>query len=668
MKLPSNVKIDTRTRILEVSPMLLLTPQLQQKPGASASQIHYLKAVGEIIKSSAMREGNLPELARQIAEVAGNILKVKFVSLWLFNLGYTKLCCETFYDSTKKNHDTSGELTREAYPNCFAYLASGKLLAADNALEDERLAELREDYLVPKGVRSLLYIPIKIEDKVVGILGLHEQKKFRSWSFTDIETARFLAGVMALGTEKSRDNEGKIESDRVIVSSPETTEDSEKNSHGKTRSMEEIEETKQALEALRQGKQFMELLENINQVFWMTDPLKNQMIYISSKYEEIWGKSCVELYQSPRSFIDSIHPEDRERVIAAFPKQIRGEYDEEYRILRPDGEQRWIRDRAFPIKDDSGTVYRVVGIAEDNTKYKESQLALEKKQERLKATLTKLKQTQAQLIQTEKMSGLGQMVAGIAHEINNPVSFIYGNLTYIEEYADNLLQLVKCYEEEWTEPTPKIEQLCEEIELDFIVEDMPKLIDSMRVGTKRIQEIVNSMRKFSRSDEADIKQVSIQEGIESTLLILRNRLKAKGDKAKIKVIKSYEELPLVECYPAQINQVFMNLLANAIDALEEHQTPEPVISISAEATPSNLVVKIADNGPGIPQKIRSTIFNPFFTTKPVGKGTGLGLSIAYQIVVDKHRGKISCNSDGGKGTEFIITIPLKVEDKKDADG
>lgn len=658
--------------------MLLFRPQLQEEPGASASQIHYLKAVGEIIQSSAMRQGNLPELARQIAEVAGNILKVKFVSLWLFNLGYTKLCCKTLYDSTKKNHDTSGELTREAYPNCFAYLASGKLLAADNALEDERLAELREDYLVPKGVRSLLYIPIKIEDKVVGILGLQEQKQFRSWTFSDIETVRFLAGVMALGTEKNRDSERKIEEEsplpacsvRAVVSSIKTTEDSEKNSQsnrGSMEEMEEIEETKHALEALRQGKQFMELLENINQVFWMTDPLKNKMIYISSKYEEIWGKSCAELYKSPRSFIDSIHPEDRERIIAAFPKQVRGEYDEEYRILRPDGKQRWIRDRAFPIKDDSGKVYRIVGIAEDNTKYKESQLALEKKQERLKATLTKLKQTQAQLIQTEKMSGLGQMVAGIAHEINNPVSFIYGNLTYIEEYADNLLKLVKCYEEELSGPTATIEEVCEEIELDYIVEDLPKLIDSMRVGTKRIQEIVNSMRKFSRSDESDIKQVNIEEGIESTLLILRNRLKAKGDKPEIKLIKNYHNLPLVECYPAQINQVFMNLLANAIDALEEHQTPEPVISISAEATPTNLLVKIADNGPGIPQKIRSTIFNPFFTTKPVGKGTGLGLSIAYQIVVDKHRGKISCNCDGDKGTEFIISIPLKVENEKDAD-
>ncbi|NEP45604.1 MAG: GHKL domain-containing protein, partial [Okeania sp. SIO2H7] len=278
----------------------------------------------------------------------------------------------------------------------------------------------------------------------------------------------------------------------------------------------------------------------------------------------------------------------------------------------------------------------------------------------LEAAMKKLQSTQTQLIQAEKMSGLGQLVAGVAHEINNPVNFIYGNINPATEYSKSLLKLLELYQEESEITSAKIQDFATEIDLDFIKSDFPKTIESMKIGAERIQKIVLSLRNFSRLDEGAVKLVNIHEGLDSTLTILQSRLIANVDKSEINLIKKYGDLPLVECYAAQLNQVFMNLIANAIDALEELRDKKdftPKIKISTEAiAPSQILIKIEDNGPGIPEEIREDIFNPFFTTKPPGKGTGLGLSIAYSIIVEKHRGKLKCSSEKGKGTEFTIII------------
>lgn len=287
----------------------------------------------------------------------------------------------------------------------------------------------------------------------------------------------------------------------------------------------------------------------------------------------------------------------------------------------------------------------------------------------LNQTLETLKKAQVQMIQSEKMSALGQMVAGIAHEINNPVSFIDGNINYIEKYTKNLLEVVNGYQAHCPNPPEALQTTLDEIDLNFLHEDLPKLFQSLKVGTDRIQQIVLSLRNFSRLDEADRKTVDIHEGINNTLLILQHRLKPKLRFPGIEVVTNYSQLPLVECYPGQLNQVVLSLLSNAIDALEdstqpassnEQPTQSKTIQISTQVTEEKLVqITIADNGSGMTEAVRSRIFDPFFTTKPVGKGTGLGLSISYQIVTEQHNGKIWCESSLGEGTKFVVEIPVR---------
>ncbi|MEG4531658.1 ATP-binding protein [Microcoleus sp. D2_18a_D3] len=293
------------------------------------------------------------------------------------------------------------------------------------------------------------------------------------------------------------------------------------------------------------------------------------------------------------------------------------------------------------------------------------------KSQRLEQTLQELQQTQSQLIQQEKMSSLGLLVAGVAHEVNNPINFIYGNIHHAREYTTDLLELVELYQKHYLYPPLEISQHLQNIEFDFLSEDLPQLLSSMKVGAERIVQIVQSLRNFSRLDESEMKPVNIHEGIDSTLLILQSRLKATADRPPIEIVKNYGNLPLVECYAGQLNQVFMNILANAIDALESYNLDRgpkaakanPIaIAITTEySSPDKIIVRISDNGPGMAENVKKRLFDPFFTTKPVGKGTGLGLSISYKIIVEKHKGTLRCDSTPGLGTEFSIEIPLRQE-------
>ncbi|MCT7970748.1 GAF domain-containing sensor histidine kinase [Laspinema olomoucense] len=343
-----------------------------------------------------------------------------------------------------------------------------------------------------------------------------------------------------------------------------------------------------------------------------------------------------------------------------------------------------------PWSDDEIELLEAVGnqlaIAIDQAElYQQSLHSAEvarEKAEELEKTLVELQQTEAQLVQSEKMSGLGQLVAGIAHEINNPVNFIHGNLVHVNNYTLELLTVLNLYQKYYPEPVAELEAAIEEMDVEFLMDDLPKLLSSMKLGTDRIRSIVQSLRLFSRVDESDMKRANIRDGIESTLMILQHRLNAQPGRLPIQLIFEDGDLPLVECYPGQLNQVFMNLIANAIDALEEAMASGngresqtlPTLRIRTErvdfppvdsdeeplknsASP-RVRITIADNGIGMTESVRRRLFDPFFTTKAVGKGTGLGLSISYQIVVEKHRGTLECISEPNQGAEFIIELPI----------
>ncbi|MCW6050806.1 HAMP domain-containing histidine kinase [Microcoleus sp. A2-C5] len=310
--------------------------------------------------------------------------------------------------------------------------------------------------------------------------------------------------------------------------------------------------------------------------------------------------------------------------------------------------------------------------SKDELEIRVEERTIELKQQtlQLEQTLLELQQTQAKLIQSEKMSSLGQVVAGVAHEINNPVNFIYGNLTPAGEYANNLLEMADIYEQHYPNPLPGVKEKLQSLDLDFIRVDLPKILSSMKTGADRIRDIVKSLRTFSRLDEADMKLADIHEGIDSTLMMLQNRLNPKPGYPPIEIIKDYGNLLKVECYPGQLNQVFINILNNAIDALEEdsenhkmaRETNLKVLKISTRVVDEKWVeIRILDNGSGIAEEVVEQIFDPFFTTKPVGKGTGLGLSICYQIITERHKGELQCISAPGLGTEFIIKIPISVK-------
>lgn len=277
----------------------------------------------------------------------------------------------------------------------------------------------------------------------------------------------------------------------------------------------------------------------------------------------------------------------------------------------------------------------------------------------LRLQLRQLQQTQAQLIQTEKMSALGQLVAGVAHEINNPINFIGGNITHLDRYTQELLSLIHAYQQHYPHPPQSLQERIEELDLDFLREDLQNLLTSAQKGSDRIKGLVLSLRNFSRLDEAPLKQVDIHEGIDSTLAVLQHRLQETPARPAISVGCNYSKLPPIQCYPAQLNQVFMNLLNNAIDSLEEHSGNLKTIQIWTETLDNErIAIHIADTGTGIPEAVRSRIFDPFFSTKPVGKGTGIGLSVSYEIVTQKHRGQLYCHSSPGQGTEFVIELPI----------
>jgi len=431
---------------------------------------------------------------------------------------------------------------------------------------------------------------------------------------------------------------------------------------------------RQAESALRQSEELFRTTFEQSAIGICFSTLSGRFTHFNSRWCRIVGYEEEELRDLTSA--DITHPEDAVVELGLMDKLLAGKissYALEKRYIRPDRSLVWVHLTASLIYSPIGEARYIISMVQDirdrkraEAERQQAQQQLQQKAHDLETALQELQQTQTHLVQSEKMSSLGQLVAGVAHEINNPVNFIYGNLNYANDYIQDLLSLLQLYQEHCPTPPPAVQSLVMAIDLDFLVEDLPKLLASMRVGAERIREIIASLRNFSRLDEAAFKTVDLHEGIDSTLMILQNRLKAQSSFPEVKVIKQYGELPPVQCYPGQLNQVLMNILTNAIDALEEHICSQssnsahfiPTIQIQTQASDTHVSIAVRDNGPGIPPEVRDRLFDPFFTTKPVGKGTGLGMSISYQIITEKHHGTLRCFSQLGQGAEFVITIPI----------
>ncbi|MEH2135740.1 ATP-binding sensor histidine kinase [Nostoc sp.] len=429
---------------------------------------------------------------------------------------------------------------------------------------------------------------------------------------------------------------------------------------------DELHLRKQTEATLQEKEQFLSSIYNGAEMsIFVVDVSEDRRFYYAgwnALSERASGiRSADAIGKTPAEVLEAAQAEIIQQQLAECARTEMPVYHEQ--CLTFDGQDTWWMINFNPLKNNEGRIYRIIGTSFEISDRKRAEAQLNQRTAELEQTLQELQHAQTQMIQAEKMSGLGQLVAGVAHEINNPVNFIFGNLSHANDYTKNILRLLELYQKHYPTPHSEIEEEIEAMDLEFVLEDLPKLVYSMRVGAERIQKIVVSLRTFSRMDEAEMKEVNIHEGIDSTLMILQHRLKAKSDSPGIEIVKDYGELPLVECYAGQLNQVFMNLFSNAIDALEEANTQNqllnPTITICTILVESKQVaIKITDNGAGIPAHIKQRLFDPFFTTKPVGKGTGMGLSISYQIVAEKHKGKLYCVSKLGQGATFIIMIPI----------
>ncbi|MDZ8188044.1 MAG: AAA family ATPase [Nostoc sp. ChiSLP02] len=495
---------------------------------------------------------------------------------------------------------------------------------------------IADPYIMRQQPKSLLCMPILHQTKLLGILYLENNLATGAFTSDRVEILNLLCTQVAISLENAR-----------LYQQAQTT-----------------------LKNLGQTEEFLRLIiDNIPQcVFWKD----RNSLYLgcNRNFAEASGVKTPENVVGKTDYELSWTREESDWYVKC-DRRVMESGQAELNIIetlqQPDGKQIWINTSKIPLRDKDGNVFGILGTSEDITARQEAEHLLQQQKQQLEQAFQELQRIQLQLVQSEKMSALGNLVAGVAHEINNPIGFIAGNIEPAKDYVKDLFGLINLYQEKFPRPGSEIEDEIHAMDLNYLREDLPKLLDSMKLGVSRIRGISNSLRTFSRADQDYKVPFDIHEGIDSTILILRHRLKANENRPGIEIIKDYGQLPLVECFAGQLNQVFMNLLANAIDALEEYNSGRSLEEILAnpnyikiqtdiDESGNNVFIKIADNGVGMSPEVQQKVFDHLFTTKPVGKGTGLGLAIARQIIVEGHGGSLSCTSEYGRGTEFVIKI------------
>ncbi|MBO3458694.1 ATP-binding protein [Aetokthonos hydrillicola Thurmond2011] len=414
------------------------------------------------------------------------------------------------------------------------------------------------------------------------------------------------------------------------------------------------------------------IIENITDGIVVCDA-SGKLILFNKATEEFHGLPVKSLPPEQWAEHFSLYQADGQTLLSTTEipllRALQGEIVEntEMLIAPNQGSRRSLLASGQAIFDPWGNKVGAVVVMRDISDRKQAELALQQKSQELEQALQDLQQAQLQMVQTEKMSALGNLVAGVAHEMNNPLGFIAATVQQAKPTFADIIEHLKIYQKTLSDKTEEILDHESEIDLEYTIEDLPKMLDSMTMACDRLKNISTSLRTFSRADRDYKVPFNLHEGIDSTILILKHRLKANEQRPAIEVVTNYGDLPQVQCFPGQLNQVFMNILANAIDALDESnhgrnfqeiQAHPNSITITTSIVDKSVKISIVDNGKGMSVEIQQKIFDHLFTTKGVGKGTGLGLAIIRQIVEEKHGGKITVNSVLGEGTEFIISLPM----------
>ena len=503
-----------------------------------------------------------------------------------------------------------------------------------------------DEYLIQRKPKSILCLPILNQGKLLGILYLKNRTTSGVFTNDRILILNFLCTQAAISLENAR-----------IYQESQTY----------------AQQLEQSLEKLRVSEtRFQKLADNVPGLIYQIRIKADgsaSMPYVSSGCQTLYEVAAEDMMTGKYSLRDFEHPDDRIEVFQAVIESAQNltPFRHEWRIITPNGNWKWVKAASQPERWEDGEIVWD-GMLIDITDRKRAEAAVLQKSQELEQALAELQNAQLQMVQNEKMASLGNLVAGVAHEINNPMGFLNGSINNAKDYVQYLLGHLGLYQEHYPLPVAPIQENAEDIELEFLTEDLPKLLNSMQGATDRIKGISTSLRIFSRADTDRKVSANLHEGIDSTLLILKYRLKANENRPAIAAIQDYGKLPPIECFPGQLNQVFMNILANAIDMFDEmaktrsfdELTANPQkITIRTEAIANQVLVRIEDNGKGMSEALQAKIFDHLFTTKGVGKGTGLGLTIARQIVVEKHGGAIEVASTLGQGTAFTIHLPVK---------